>query len=753
MNQFNFNDITRPLKKYWALIVFMLSTVLLTVFLLSVFTIPKYQAKATLSFSEGVETQNQLLSMPALLRQKYLIKNQVAVLKSRRLAAKVIDDLQKSAQKDSLNIIGGFIYNRPELLKYKFFPWLPDEKQEIKHYSAKRLISRFKKRTDVISGRDTDLIELIGKFSSPWEAAFVINRWVEVYQKYYYSRNLQQVSRQTKILESELHIYQDNLIVSERKLSQYQRENQVFSLTSETEQLIIQLSNFESEYNSSQIELKAVTDQLVFLKGQLDEAQLEFINSISHITSSNLEELQKQYAKTIREHTEQNALLEGAGYDTEHNENLLEKERRITALYNKIIMEKNKLGKNLGQIDPFEYSKGVKTKMLELETSRHALEAKVDFQKDIIANYKNRVAKLPQKSRELAKLKRDVSRNSQVCNLLSAQLDELKISEAGEMGTIEVVDFAQPDLLPVSPKIKINMILGGFFGLIFGIALAFARDFLANTINDDTSLRKFGIEIIGRIPIMDKSNLLSLIPGQKNDEDRLRAKSIFKSLIIRNQPHASVEEAYRSLRTAIYLKNRDMPVHTMLVTSPEPGEGKSTTAANIAISLAQQNVRTLLVDTDIRRPVLDYLFTGSSRELGLLNSLSGEIKWVDAIRETSVNKLYVLPAGRNIKNGPELLSSHAMQKFIIAARQKFRFVIFDSPPVLPVTDATIIASLVEGIILVARNGKTTLNNIGLCVDILKETKTPIFGAVITGIKQQTVYSSYNRTYKYPEFNK
>lgn len=750
MEHVSLSEITRPVKKYWGLIVLCFFSVVLTVSIFTILATPIYQSKATVTFSEGTENQYELFNMTGILRQKYLIKNQVAVLKSRQLAGKVIEDLQNSDQRDSLIVLGGIPKDRPQMLKEQLFPWLKKNDDTIKkEYTRNRLIARFQKRTDVVSGRDTDLIELTGTSSSPWEAAFIVNRWVEVYKNYYYSRNIGHVSRQRKLLEIELGEYKNKLFESEKLLAAYQDKNKVFALDNETEQLIIQLANIESQYNETCIELNSVNDQMEFLKSELEETQKSFINGISQITNSNLRELLTSYSTELRERTALHAMLKGAGMDVENNEQLKQMQHRLDAILNKIHVEKSKLSESsIGQIDPFEYSNELLHKILELETSERSLIAKKKTQEGIIDDYNMKMSQLPYKSQQLARLERDVERNGRIYDMLSERFEEMRITEASEIGHIEVVDYAQPDLRAISPKMKINIILACFFGLVLGLAVAFTTDFFIFTVNNETKFNDIGVRLIGRIPCSEKFHAPVILSSHKEDHSRLRAKSIFKNLLIQKQPHASIEESYRTLRTAIYLKNREHPIQTILVTSPNPGEGKSTTSANIAISLAQQNVRTLLVDADIRRPILDFLFTGANRESGLLNALQGDIVWADAVRETSVNKLYLLPAGHNIDHGPELLSSIAMQRFINAARKKFRFIIFDSSPVLPVTDATILASLVDGIVLVMRNEKTTVQHVKRTIGLLDETKTQILGGVLTGVKHQDVYAGYKREYTY-----
>jgi capsular exopolysaccharide synthesis family protein len=209
-----------------------------------------------------------------------------------------------------------------------------------------------------------------------------------------------------------------------------------------------------------------------------------------------------------------------------------------------------------------------------------------------------------------------------------------------------------------------------------------------------------------------------------------------------------ISEVYRTASTKLYLSKKKQDIKSILFTSPNPAEGKSTTVANVAIAMANRGVKTLLVDTDFRGPVLDVLFLGAQRQNGLTNVLGNKIEWNNAIRETAVKNLFFMPAGAMVKNAPEILGSHTMRQFYNQARKEFGLILFDSPPVIPVADAMILASLVDGIVLVVKAGKTTRTHVRKAIELLSPLNSHILGGIVTGLHRHdfTEYHAYYRSY-------
>ncbi|WP_062237228.1 CpsD/CapB family tyrosine-protein kinase [Fictibacillus sp. FJAT-27399] len=204
-----------------------------------------------------------------------------------------------------------------------------------------------------------------------------------------------------------------------------------------------------------------------------------------------------------------------------------------------------------------------------------------------------------------------------------------------------------------------------------------------------------------------------------------------RSLITHNNPMSPISEQYRTIRTNIQFSSIDKQYKTLLVTSAGQGEGKSTTVANLAVVLAQQGKRVLLVDGDLRKPTVHYTFRVSNIQ-GMTSVLTKQLTFEDAVQKTNVEHLYVLPSGPIPPNPSELLNSKAMEALVEDANSKYDYVLFDSPPVLAVTDAQILSNRCDGVVLVASSGRTEKEEALKAKELLENANAKILGVVLNG---------------------
>lgn len=216
-------------------------------------------------------------------------------------------------------------------------------------------------------------------------------------------------------------------------------------------------------------------------------------------------------------------------------------------------------------------------------------------------------------------------------------------------------------------------------------------------------------------------------------------------LIVEKEPKSIAAEAYRTLRTNIQYSSFDKDIKTILVTSSGPSEGKSITTGNLALTMAQSDKKVLIVDCDLRKPAVHKKFS-ISNEKGLSNYLIGEVELDDVIVKYSEN-LYLLTSGTIPPNPAEMLSSKKMKEFLDLMKEKFDTVIIDSPPVLAVTDAQILSTEVEGVLLVAASGQTEKEALIRAKELLLKVKANILGVILTKVPQDSG-KSYGYTYYY-----
>lgn len=230
--------------------------------------------------------------------------------------------------------------------------------------------------------------------------------------------------------------------------------------------------------------------------------------------------------------------------------------------------------------------------------------------------------------------------------------------------------------------------------------------------------------------------------ARKRKKDKNSRKP--RLLITKVKPKSPVSEQYRTIRTNILFSAVDEDLRTLMITSTAPGEGKSTTAANIAVVFAQQGKKVLLVDADLRKPTIHYTFN-TMNVYGLTSVLTKQFTLEEAIEDGGVENLYVLTSGPIPPNPAEMLSSKTFEKFLENVKEQFDLIIFDTPPILAVTDGQIIANKCDGTILVVSAGKTEKAAAQRAKELLVKAKGKLLGAILNNKKQDHTYYYYHGT--------
>ncbi len=304
-----------------------------------------------------------------------------------------------------------------------------------------------------------------------------------------------------------------------------------------------------------------------------------------------------------------------------------------------------------------------------------------------------------------------------IANALSEEfvvfVRELETPKPGSLPDARVVveQRASVPLKPIVPEPSKNIATGLLLGLLAGVGLAIIRDLLDNTLKKRETVESItGVSIIGSIP---------------NDQERRSEVAIpFDT------SHAPIAEAFRKLRTNLHFLSVDNPPKVIVVTSSIPSEGKSTTAVNIALSLAEADHNVILVDGDMRRPTIDK-YLNLIGNVGFSTVLSGEAELDDVVQRTNFAGLSVLAAGVSPPNPSELLGSMAAKKVLSALQGQYDYVILDSPPLLAVTDGAILAANSDGAIVVVRFGETKRDQLGQAMRTIEGVGAKVFGAVFT----------------------
>jgi polysaccharide biosynthesis transport protein len=345
-------------------------------------------------------------------------------------------------------------------------------------------------------------------------------------------------------------------------------------------------------------------------------------------------------------------------------------------------------------------------------------------------------------------LKREAEANKTLYEGLMTKLKETAISQGLRSSNIRVVDPAMIPSTPARPAKTRNVVLAFLVGLVGGVGLAFMREYLDNTVKTPDD-----VETLSRLPS------LAVVPQFADSNGGSRRRRLLQGfssnghdkrieLVAQHLPKSQMSEAFRALRTSILLSQADHPPQVILVTSALPREGKTTAAANLAVTLAQLGDSTVLVDADLRKPGVGRLLNlGSGKYAGLSSYLAG-VSSLDlvSVPHPAIPNLVAIPTGPLPPNPADLLSSHKLVEAIAELRTKFKFIVIDSPPIMAATDAVILSVQADGVLIVVRSGETPKEAFTRTRDLLNSVKCRILGVVLNAVDASA--PDYYYSYRY-----
>jgi polysaccharide biosynthesis transport protein len=389
--------------------------------------------------------------------------------------------------------------------------------------------------------------------------------------------------------------------------------------------------------------------------------------------------------------------------------------------------------------------------MRELRAKGQALESRAAELTRQIQSVRQEQRGLPDLSRQYAQLQREVSLNETLQSTLRSKFQEVQIKEREQVEEVSLVRPATTPAAPTNPpQTTAKVIAGLLIGLTVGLVVAFVRESMDTSIGTIQDVESYlEIPVLGLIPLIDPIKDPLLAPPEDEDaaSPLARMRPFLVSLL---SPRSTVAEAYRSLRTNVEFLSLEKSAKVVCMTSASLMEGKTTTAINLAISVAQMGKKTLLVEADLRKPFLHHAF-GIPRDPGLTEVIVGNKEWRECLRTATdlmlgplgvdtlmntpnIDKLYLLTSGTPPPNPAEFLNSQRMNELIASFREEFDVVIFDCPPILPVTDAAILASKTDGTMIVYRVGKIARSALKRSKVLLENVRGRVLGVILTGLK-------------------
>jgi polysaccharide biosynthesis transport protein len=341
---------------------------------------------------------------------------------------------------------------------------------------------------------------------------------------------------------------------------------------------------------------------------------------------------------------------------------------------------------------------------------------------------KQQANQLNESAIEYSLLKRDVETNRTLYEGLLEKLKEAGVTAGLRSNNIKVVDVARIPMAPSEPNVPRNLAFALLLGLTSGIGLAFLLENLDNSVRTPEQA-----QIISALPA------LGMIPlGSKRSSVERKGLAVASSreaveLVTQSRPQSQMAESYRALRTSLLLSSLGAPPKVILITSAMPQEGKTTTSINTAVVLAQKGVRVLLIDADLRRPGI-HKALGMGPRSGLSNILTGSADVQQTItRSPLVPSLSILPAGTPPPNPAELLASANTRDLIEALRHDYDHIVIDTPPTLSVTDAVVLSTRADAVVLVIRSGKTTKQALRRARELLFRVNARVTGVLLNAV--------------------
>ena len=500
----------------------------------------------------------------------------------------------------------------------------------------------------------------------------------------------QQASTQTKFIWEQIRNQEQLLSAAQDALKSFKQRAKVSDIGAEQAAMIAGITELERKKDDAVVEQRVYRDVV----GQLTAADTA------------TEELHKLAATgAVRENSNLANLYDKWFEQTQQKQALVgtrtELSRDVMVIDSMIALTKQEIQDASGL-----YLRGLQSRINSLDST--------------IAGLRRDMGRYPDLAAQEAMLVANVEMAQNIYEQLQTEYHKSRITENSEAGYVRPIDEAQWPRIPIAPRRRTIVLTFALLGVLLGVGAAVGMERLDDTIKSADEIRdRFGLGLLGTIP-----SIRALGGGRKHADG--------SRLVTHLDPRSPVAEAYRSLRTNLAFSRAHAPPKTIVFTSPGPSDGKSTTVANLAITFAQQGQRTLIIDADLRRAVLDNLFN-VPRAPGLTDVLVGRQTLPDATHPSGIDNLDVLGSGPFPSNPSELLGSTAMRDLLLEAMTKYDMVLLDSPPLLAVTDAAVLSTLADAAVLVVRVGETSRAAVRRATGQLQTVRGHLVGAVLNDV--------------------
>ncbi|MGD0008622.1 MAG: polysaccharide biosynthesis tyrosine autokinase [Terriglobia bacterium] len=666
---------------------------------------PVYRATARMEVqaeTPQLQTLNEL--NPSAAADAAFLQTQVDLLQNNNLAWETIQQLGLAAGSPELSAGG------------KGGPASTDRSPSATQSS---LIRAFRKHLHVELLNESRLVEVSFESVDPSLAARVANALVKNYVESSFRSKYETTRQASAWMEQQLDELKAKVEKSQQALVDYERENSIADVGDKENVVGQRLGDLSKDLTAAQTD--RANKESVYDSVQSNKAEAAIIanDALLQQLDSKYADLKTQYAATTSHYGPNFYRVKELRNQINEVESLMDRER-------KLIIER------IGS----DYRTALRREQL---LSRE------------VAQQRAEVEKLNQLLIQYTILKGEFETNQQLYNDLLKRLKDATVSVSLRATNVRLADEALIPSIPIRPDKPLDIAVGLLVGLILGVTLAFIRESLDRTIKTAEDIEsEITVPTLAVIPLgtTSRGRYGRYFPYGA----RKAAGNGNLALAVLSAPGSQMAESFRVLRTSILLSSAPQPPQVLLVTSAHPSEGKTFASVNLALALAQRGRRVLLVDSDLRKPnVLKALGLSDGAGPGLSSFLMGEHDIEQALQAfTAAPNLWLLPPGPIPPNPAELLSSPAMEGLVRDLRQRFEHIVFDSPPLLLVTDGILLSALADGVVLVVESGTTSRGALNRVRRILDRAGANTLGAVLNKLEDRAdgYYSSRYRYYNY-----
>jgi capsular exopolysaccharide synthesis family protein len=681
---------------------------------------PSYKSSGTLMITTGPggdDELSQIISQTTGMGTNSTLANELQVLQSREFSRQVAQKIMEQNP--------GYIDEYPVL-------WSVDEEENVTRAEIGTVSNRIRRNlTAVRPERDADILEISYTSSSPIEAAYVLNEAMDVYVNQSTMQNREAAESTAEFLEEEKERIKQRLDESERELKEFMDRTGIVRVDEQASGLVTQQSNVETELQQVELDLETINRALEQHEEQMERIRPGLSEQFSEALGPRIRNSQEQLAQYEGERTMILTRNPGVRDREQTPPRLKYLDEQIERIKNEIQNMSDQLftedNEYLG-MDSEERAQMVATtqaRITELRIEKNQLESRAEVLRQRSGEVEREFQNLPDGMMRLAQLQRNVRINEEMFVNVSSQYADMSVLKQSQFGFGRILDTGLVPNTPVSPNKKILLLVGIMLGGVLSAGFIALREFTDNSISSVDELKLTSLPMLSAIPVLDKVSK--------------RNKKTFKNssgdipdelVLLRDRTHVA-SESIRRLKNNIIYQYGDVPPKTIAITSPEKGDGKSTVVSNLGLAFAEEGYKTLVVDTDFRRPKL-HNYYGLQNELGLTDYLEGKIPVQKILKDTDLGYLKVVTAGSKTDRPESIVSSKEFKQFLNKMEDVFDVIVLDTPPFGIISDSTTLLKHASITLLVTKYRKTNRGVFLKTVEELERINANVSGIVLNG---------------------